>query len=95
MVIDPNAPETFAPTEPDALTETPATTPSTAIESPVSMSVSFVNTLPDGFMPAVPFAVPPASTAIAASETATGVSLLSVTQIVNNCVAVDRSLLAA
>ncbi len=52
----------------------PVATPLTVLVSPESTSVSFVNTLPLGLVPAVPLACPPDSTAVSASATATGLS---------------------
>ncbi len=60
---------------------TPAATPLTVFVSPASTSVSLVRTLPVGFVPAVPFDNPPASTAVAESATAIGVSLTAVIDI--------------
>ena len=68
-------PVTAEPTLDEAEPTTPAATPLTVLVSPESMSVSFVRTLPVGFVPAVPFVVPPASTAVAVSPTAVGASL--------------------
>ncbi len=64
MLIDPYEPLTLAPTEPTALAEGPATTPLTVVVSPLaaeSGSVSFVSTLPVGFVPADPLATRPLS----------------------------------
>jgi hypothetical protein len=75
MVIEPNEPTTNDPTLPEADPTAPLATPLTALVSPASTSVSFVSTLPVGLVPAAPLDVPPASTAIAVSTTAVGVSL--------------------
>ena len=83
ILIVPYVPVTLAPTEPEALADVPATTPVIVFVSPASTSVSFVSTLPVGFVPAVPLAVPPASTAAAVSETVTGPSLMFVREIVS------------
>ena len=74
-MIEPYVPVTAEPTLVDAEPTTPAATPLTAFVSPESGSVSLVSTLPVGFVPAVPSATPPASTAVAVSVTATGASL--------------------
>ena len=63
--------------EPEALAEPPATTPITLLVSPFafeSTSLSFVKTLPVGFVPDVPFDTPPASTAVFVSLLDTGAS---------------------
>jgi hypothetical protein len=49
---------TFEATFVDALPTVPAATPLTVLVSPASISVSFVRTLPVGFVPAVPLLVP-------------------------------------
>ena len=79
---------TLVLTDPAAVAWTPALTPLTVFVSPASMSVSLVRTLPVGLVPAVPLAVPPASTAVAVSATAIGLSLMAVTVIEATSVAV-------
>ena len=54
----------------------PARMPVTVLVSPLSTSVSLVNTLPVGLVPAVPLSLPPASVAVAVLATATGASLV-------------------
>ena len=85
----PYNPVTGEDTDPAAEAWTPASTPITVLVSPASGSVSFVSTLPLGLVPAVPLLTPPASTAVALSETAIGASLTAVMLTVTLPVAVS------
>ena len=85
MKIEPYVPVTEAPTDPVALLAAPATTPTTLLVSPASTSVSFTRTFPVAALPAVAFAIPPASIAAPESSMPVGVSFTP-SMVIETCV---------